>query len=154
MAVVAAVAAVVGAGYAVYSGMEAADAQREQAAAAEALGRQEAAMIEDESREEVRRAKDAASDIEADARARAGASGVSAGGLYEGIDDMAEEHDRQIAWMEKAGASKARLAIQGGTNAGAIGRANAEVSQAGGVSAGLTGAGNVYTIGNQANWWT
>jgi hypothetical protein len=134
--------------------MEAADAQREQAAAAEELGRQEAAMIEDESREEVRRAREEAADIESESRARAGASGVSSGGLYAGIDDMAEEHDRQIAWMEKAGESRARLAIQGGQNAAAIGRANAEASLAGGIGAGLAGAADTYSLGSQANWWT
>ena len=157
MAIVGAVAAVFGA-YTAYKGAgEAKDAAQEQAYKEKEMARESAAAIEAETAESVRRAKDKAAKVEGENRARAGGSGVTmAGSLGIGLDAMSEEHSRQIDWMGKAGASKARMALMGGDmrSAAASARADQFSAQQWGAVAG--GVSSVYSVGNTqgAGWWS
>ena len=156
MAVVGAVVAVFSA-YTAYSGAKKAENRANQAALDEQeMSRQEAANIEAETEESVRRAKDKAAKQEGENRARANASGVRTGvggSLDIGLDAMTEEHDRQIEWMGKAGASKARYALAGGDMraAGQLARGEQFNAQAWGAVG--QGASNVYSSGQTSGWW-
>lgn len=155
MAVVGAVAAVFSA-YTAYKGAsDAKDAAQEAAAREKEFAAQEAAAIEAETEESQRRAKDQAARVEGESRARASASGleISSGSLDIALDSMSEENARQIDWMGKAGASRARMALMGGDmrSAGQSARANAFQAQAwGAIGSGVT---NTYSSGAKAGWW-
>ena len=121
------------------------------------MAREEAAAIESETAESVRRARDAASKAEGLSRARAAGSGIRTGvggSLDIALESMSEEHDRQIQWMASAGASRARMAIAGGEM-----RSSAQSAQADQFTASMwgslaTGVSSGYSSGADANWWS
>lgn len=118
------------------------------------MARQEAANIEAETAENVRRARDKASKVEGESRARAAASGFGASGSIDlALDSMSAEHGRQIAWMAKSGASKARMAIMGGDMRSDAQDARADQLQSQMWGTVATGVGSGYTGGKDAGWW-
>lgn len=121
-----------------------------------ALSREEAAAIEAETEESTRRARDQASKAEGTSRARAAASGAEVtGSLGLSLDDMEEEHTRQIDWMATAGASRARMALMGGQMRASAQRANADTLNAQVWGSAFSGASSIYTAGGSegAGWW-
>lgn len=155
MAGVAAVATIFSAAVS-YSAANKASRRADEAAAAEKeMAIQEAAAIEAETAESVRRAKDAAAKAEGTSRARAAASGLELdGSLGLSLSDMSQEHMRQIDWMAKAGASRARMAIMGGDLRSDAQSARADQFTAqswGAISSGVSGG---YTAGASAGWWS
>lgn len=157
MAVTTAVATIFAAGVTIVGQMEASKRADEAAADEKALSIEEAAAIEAETAESVRRAKDKAAKVEGESRARAAGSGAEISGSIDiSLDSMSEEHTRQIDWMGKAGASRARMALMGGEM-----RAKAQSARADTLTANMwgTAAGGVsstYTAGGSqgAGWWS
>ena len=154
MAIVGAVAAVFTAYTSYRAADEASDAAQDAAKQEQEMARQQAAAIEAETAESVRRSRDKASQAEGQSRARVAASGLeTSGSLDLSLDAMSEEHARQIDWMGKAGASQARMALLGGDMRAAGQNARADQFKAqkwGAVSSGVT---NVYSTGSDASWW-
>lgn len=156
MAVVAAVATVFSAAVAVKGQRDASKAADRAAAAEKEMSIQEAAAIEAETEESVRRAKDKAAKVEGESRARAAGSGLElTGSLDISLDSMAEEHERQIAWMGQAGAERARHALRGGEMRSQAQSARADAFTAQMWGSAFQGASSVYTAGGSqgAQWW-
>ena len=154
MSGVAAVATIFGVGAQASANRKAEKRADEQAAAEKVLAAEEAASIESETAESVRRAKDKAAKAEGTSRARAAASGVRLdGSLGLSLDSMSDEHTRQIEWMATAGASRARLALLGGEMRSDAASARADQFQAQTWGAIATGAGNIYSSGKDSGWW-
>lgn len=155
MAGVAAVFSIVSATYTLYQGERAAEAQDRAAAREEDLARQNAAAIEGETREQHRRALREAARTESAMLARAAGSGTGAGSsMFSSIDDAAAEHERQLAWMLKAGKTRASIARKGGMYRADTMRANADRTRAQAYGSFLSSAGSTYDYGNKAGWWT
>lgn len=157
MAVVAAAATVFGTVTAVSASRKASKRAEQAALDEKDLAAQEAAAIEAETTESVRRAKDKAARVEGESRARAAASGARlSGSLGISLDYMSEENARQIDWMGKAGASRARMALMGGDmrSQAQSARADAFTAQAWGSLA--SGVSSTYTAGGSqgAGWWS
>jgi hypothetical protein len=154
MAVVGAAAAVFGAYVAYSAAGDAKDAAQDAAQQEKEMSAQQAANIEAETEESVRRAKDKAAKTEGENRARANASGLELmGSLDLSLDAMTEEHARQIDWMGKAGASKARMALMGGDMRAAGQNARADAFQAQQWGAVSSGVSSVYSGGQTSGWW-
>ena len=156
MAVTATVATVVSTGMSFRGRRKAKKAAKKQARAETAFAKKEAENSEAETAESVRRAEEQASSAESTSRARAAGSGVASGGSVDiALDAMSEEHRRQIDWMAEAGASAARMALEGGVMRSDAARAQASAFDAqmwGGLA---TGATNIYRAGGTqgAGWW-
>lgn len=159
MASVAAGAAIASTASTVIGGRRARKAQKKAAKQAEAMGRENARLIGEENRENLRRANERVADVEASSRAKVAASGTargpgdSSGGLYRSLDAQSEEHQRQLEWMEQAGEAEEKLALTGAVMAGDLGRAQADLTQAQTFSSLFSGVGNVYSSGSTAGWW-
>lgn len=152
-AAIQAVATVAATAYGIHSSMEAAKAQDRAADEAERMGRENAARIEEEGREEKRRQEKAFAAKEAKSRAFAGASGTTGGSMSTVQEEMAREHGRQTAWLARSTASKAQAAREGAAYEGMTGRARADATRAAGIGKGLSGVSNIYSAGLKANWW-
>lgn len=129
--------------------------QQERAAAeAEKIGRENAAIIEAETREEVKRAKLQDAATSGKARALAGASGLKTeGSISTFLSDLDTAQKDSLSWLAKSGESRSRIAELTGQYTASQGRAGATGTraQAAGTLAG--GVGSVYNIGNTQNWW-
>ena len=154
MAIVAAVATVFGTAATIHGQYQAGKAADRQAGAEQDMARQEAAAIEAETAESVRRARDQAEKAEGTSRARAAGSGATlTGSLDISLESMSEEHTRQIDWMATAGASKARMAIMGGDMRSAASSAQASQFRAQMWGSAAKGVSSTYTSGTSAGWW-
>lgn len=154
MAGVAAVATIFTAAVTIHGQNKARQAANEAAEREKEMARQEAANIEAETEENVRRAKDAAAKAEGQSRARAAGSGAEiSGSLDISLDSMSDEHSRQIDWMAKAGASKARMALMGGDMRSDAQSARADQLQAQMWGSAAKGVSGGYTSGQSAGWW-
>ena len=157
MAGVAAVASIFGTMMSVHAADKARSAANEQARQEKKMAAQEAAAIEAETAESVRRAKDQAAKAEGESRARAGASGLKLdGSLNLVLDDITDEHARQIDWMAKSGASQARMALLGGEMRSNAAKNQADQFQAQMWGSAFSGAASAYSAGSTtgSNWWT
>jgi len=139
------------AAYTIYSAEEAKDAQEAAARDAERLAHDNADLIEMEGEREQQLAKQAASDIEAEARAKAAVSGLASGGTGDLVmSDLEKKHKDSLAWMDKSTKNQAQITRQGGTYAKRAGYAQGDATRA----AGITGAANtIASAGNANNWW-
>lgn len=137
----------------ILNGNKAAKAEREAAARQEWRGKQNAAFIERETMEEVRRAERQHAQLTALAEARAHASGIQVVGssmdLF--IKDQQTEFREQIGWMLQAGASRAEMARLGGEDAAALTRASADATQARGWQQAISSIGRGISAGT--SWW-
>jgi len=156
MAGVAAVATIFSTVVAIDSQNKARQAANQRARDEKEMARQDAANIEAETEESVRRAKDQAAKAEGESRARAAGSGLDLTGTMDiGLNSMSEEHVRQIDWMAKAGASKARMAVLGGGMRSKAASSQADQFQAQMWGSAAKGVSSVYTAGGSqgAGWW-
>jgi len=147
---------VAGTAYSIYSGMEAAETQKQAASEAERIGRENAANIEAETREEARRLALAQERELGKARAVAGASGLvsTSGTINTFIEDLQEGQAESLAWLNQSGANRARIAKLTGGYTGAIGRAGAETTLAQPIGQGISNVGAAASIaGQQGSWW-
>ena len=143
--------------YSVKTGMDAASAQEAAAAEAERIGRENAAIIEEETREEMKRTSEAQRQERGRAGAIAAASGMAVteeGSVGTFLDNVDEAHTEALAWLQKSGANRARIAELGGNYTAMQGRAGASSTRAGVVSNVANSASNIYTAGTDAGWWT
>ena len=155
MAGVAAVASIFSTVVAISGASKARKAASQAAADEKEMAAQNAANIEAETAESVRRARDKAAKAEGESRARAAGSGAElTGSLSLSLDYMSEEHSRQIEWMAKAGAANARMAIMGGDMRSAAQKANASQFQAQMWGSAASGVSSAYTSGSSAGWWS
>lgn len=134
------------------SDKQAADQERA-AAAAEDLGRQNAAASEAELQETIRRTSKEMSAKEATARARAVASGVKGGSLLDTVTGLEIEHGRQLDWMKRSGETRQDILLAGGASAADIGRSTASATRAKGTANLLRDTQSVYGSGKSAGWW-
>jgi hypothetical protein len=153
--VIAAVAGVVGTAYSVYSGIEAAERQEEAADEAMRIGRENAANIEAETAEQARRLKAQQEQEGAKARAVAASSGLvsSTGTLNTFLEDLDKGHAESLAWLERSGANRSRIAELSGGYTAQTGYAQASSTRASTAGNAATGASNIYKSGQLANWW-
>lgn len=141
----------------VYSVAEQRKAARQQegaAAEAEKIGRQNAAVIESETRESAKRQKLADDQTSGKARALAAASGVeSTGSVGTFLSDLDTAQTESLNWLVKSGENRARIAQLTGEYTAAQGRAGASGTRAGAVSSTISGANSAFNIGDSQNWW-
>lgn len=154
MAGAAAVASILGTVMGYEASREAASDTEAAAREAERIGRENAAAIEAETQETIRRTELEQSATEARARTVAAASGTVGGSLETVIGTMESEHERQLGWIQTSGESRERIAISAGTYAGMTGMAQASAIQAQGVASLFAGVGTTFTAGSRAGWWS
>jgi len=129
--------------------------QQERAAAdAERIGRENAAVIESETREEIRRAKLENAQTKGKAAAIAAASGVkSTGTVGTFLTDLDSAQKDSLDWLAKSGANRSRIAELTGQYTAAQGRAGATSTRANAVGTAIQGASSVYNTGSTQSWW-
>ena len=130
---------------------KAARAQEEAAMREKALAARNAERIRAETAEKAHRTKQQQSAELAANRARLAASGVTLeGSTGSFLTEMDEAMQRELAWLEQAGESQARITEEGGANTYLTGLAEAEATRAGGISGAMkTFAGGMGTAYNQ-----
>jgi len=140
--------------YSVYSGFQAANAQEQAAAQAERIGRDNATVIEAETREEKRRLVKQQAQTEGTAKARVAASGqVGAGTTDAYLSDLSKANVEAVDWLMKSGKNRARIAISEGKYTAASGKAGAQGTRAAAVGNFAAGAAGTYEAGINAGWW-
>ncbi len=139
--------------FGIYSSVQASKQQKAAADEAERIGRENAANIEAETQESARRTKKAQDQELATAQARAASSGLEVGGtLSTFLSNLEEGQAESLAWLEKSGANRARLAELSGGYTAATGRAGASATLAAGVSQAGSDAQSLYSAG-KGQWW-
>ena len=146
---IAAISAVVGAGAAVYSGIEQAKAAEE----AEKIAEKNAQMMEAETAEQAKRLAKEQDRTEGLTRAMAAASGVGGESQQAMIEDMERTHAGELAWMKKAGASRASITRQEGGMMAQQGRAAAMGTMASGAAQMGGAMSGLHKTGVQQGWW-
>ena len=143
--VIMAVAALASAAAGVYSAKASADAADEQ----QRLAEKNAEFEQAEAEESAKRLAEENKRTEALSRAMAAASGVGGESQQSYLTDLEAKGQREVAWMRKAGASRANIMRQEGAMTAKAGRAQAYAS---GVKSVAGGASDLYSTG-KGNWW-
>lgn len=140
--------------YSIKTGLDAASQQEQAAADAERIGRENAAIIEAETREEKKRMLQQQEQESGSARSKALAAGVLVTGSAETyLSDLDTAQQDAVDWLVKSGKNRERIAINTGQYTAAQGRAGASTTRAG-VAANLASStANIYTAGKNANWF-
>lgn len=133
IAAVAAVGTLGATGYSLYL-------QNEAAKEAQEIAKMNARRIEEETEEQVRRVEEMAERKSDLIKALAGASGAYGASKIGYLEAFEESKEREIAWLEKSGASRADIARRGGDYSSTMARANM-------VTTGMQG------LGQSANWY-
>lgn len=117
------------------------------AAQSEQLARENALMIEQEGREEERRATEENDSAQAEMRARSAASGVTEEGSHQiYMTSEQEKFDKDIDWLRKSTASKASLERRQGSVAASSLKSQGKSSLWGGIGSAVTGLGTAYLL--------
>ncbi len=143
-----------GTAYSVSSQRKAAQRQEAAAQQSEQIGRENAATIEGETREQVRRQKLKDASDAGSAKAKAAASGLeNTGTISTFLSDMTTAQKESLDWLSKSGEQRARIAQLSGEYTAGQGRAAATGTRASSVNTAVSGFGSAYNIGDSQNWW-
>lgn len=117
------------------------------AAQAEQLARENALMIEQEGREEERRATEEHDSAQAEMRARSAASGVTEEGSHQiYMSSEQEKFDKDISWLQKSTTSRANLERRQGRAAASSMKSQGKSGLWGGIGSAVTGLGSAYLL--------
>lgn len=135
----------------IYQGIQANEQAQNIARQQEELARQNAIAVEAEARESERRARVEQAAAMGESRARAAASGVTAGGS---LDLFMSEQDRlfemEIDWLRKSAQSQSQIARMGGQVQSSITQTQGRQQMISGVTGGVRQG---ITAGSDAGWW-
>jgi hypothetical protein len=140
--------------YGAYQGQKAVKGQKEAAEMAGKLGQVNADLVMQETEEELRRTKEAQTQIAGQSKAMAAASGLGGATIDTTLKDIDAAHQESLAWLQKSGESRAEIARMGGEYQKQAGMAGAGATQAGVVSGLTSGLTTAYGLKQQqGKWW-
>ena len=141
--------------YGIYSGMQQSKEAGKAASEQEKRTRQQAALTEDQYREQASRDRKTADIALAENRARAAASGTEANGSMDIFNSAEKDRfNQEIDWLLKAGKSNVALGIDSGYAAADVTRSQGKAALGNALAGGFKQiGGGVDDLNTRYNWW-